>query len=165
MPPYQKVADSLSYQIMDHRLRVATARDIPAMMAVLNAAFAIETFMEGTRTDEAHLSEVMRQETFLLACDSSGGGSGICVRRVAERSRKASAESWCKQRKITAVSTAPAASILRCKPSVRTARLPHPSWVCASGNRGISSFASIESGRGVPLHRHVKTSVRGSASR
>ncbi|HVO62963.1 MAG TPA: GNAT family N-acetyltransferase [Terriglobales bacterium] len=58
---------------MDHTVHIATVSDIPAMMAVINAAFAIETFLEGTRTDEARLAEMMRKGTFLLACDPAGG--------------------------------------------------------------------------------------------
>ena len=58
---------------MEHSVRIATLSDIPAMMAVINAVFAIETFLEGTRTDEARLSEMMGKGSFLLACDASGG--------------------------------------------------------------------------------------------
>jgi hypothetical protein len=42
------------------------------MAAVINAAFAIESFFPGTRTDEARLSEMMGKGTFLLACDRAG---------------------------------------------------------------------------------------------
>lgn len=42
------------------------------MLRVINAAFAIETFLEGTRTDQSGLEEMMDKGQFLLACDSGG---------------------------------------------------------------------------------------------
>jgi GNAT superfamily N-acetyltransferase len=53
-------------------IRIATAADIPAMVSVTNAAFAIETFLEGTRTDQPRLAEMMQKGKFLLAHDPSG---------------------------------------------------------------------------------------------
>src|SRR4051812_37920466 len=47
------------------RIRVATAADMPAMIPIVNAAFAIEDFLEGTRTDEERMSEMMRKGGFL----------------------------------------------------------------------------------------------------
>ncbi len=49
------------------RIRLATAADMAAMIPVVNAAFAIETFLEGTRTDEERTAEMMRKGEFLLA--------------------------------------------------------------------------------------------------
>jgi GNAT superfamily N-acetyltransferase len=37
---------------------------------VINAAFAIEDFLEGTRTDEERMSELMKKGTFLVAADA-----------------------------------------------------------------------------------------------
>ncbi len=51
-------------------VRIATAADIAAMISVVNAAFAIEDFIDGTRTDEERLSEMMHKGTFLVAEDA-----------------------------------------------------------------------------------------------
>ena len=48
-------------------IRTATARDLPAMISVVNTAFAVETFIDGTRTDEERMTEMMRKGEFLLA--------------------------------------------------------------------------------------------------
>src|SRR5260370_27092112 len=40
---------------------------MPAMIPVVNAAFAIETFLDGTRTDEERMAEMMRKGEFLVA--------------------------------------------------------------------------------------------------
>ena len=53
-------------------IRLAAPADQPAMEAVINAAFAVETFIEGTRTDPQHLAAMMQQGKFLLAFDPSG---------------------------------------------------------------------------------------------
>jgi N-acetylglutamate synthase-like GNAT family acetyltransferase len=53
-------------------IRVATMDDRAAMMPAINAAFAIEKFLEGTRTDEARLSEMMESGEFLIAQNASG---------------------------------------------------------------------------------------------
>lgn len=53
-------------------IRVATASDIPAMVLVVNAAFAIETFLEPPRTDESGMADMMQKGEFLLAEDSAG---------------------------------------------------------------------------------------------
>lgn len=52
-------------------IRVATPAETAAIASIINRAFSIETFLEGTRTDEAQLSEMMGKGIFLLACDSS----------------------------------------------------------------------------------------------
>jgi len=54
------------------KVRRATPEDIPAMLAVINAAFAIETFLEGTRTNREGLMEMMERGEFLLAHEGSG---------------------------------------------------------------------------------------------
>jgi len=48
-------------------IRKATAGDMPATIPVVNAAFAVETFIDGTRTDEERMAEMMRKGEFLLA--------------------------------------------------------------------------------------------------
>ena len=42
------------------------------MVPLINAAFAIETFFEGTRTDDPRLADMMNQGEFLLAEDAAG---------------------------------------------------------------------------------------------
>jgi predicted N-acetyltransferase YhbS len=53
-------------------IRVATATDIPAIAAVVNSAFEIETFLDGTRTDNQNIAEMMRKGEFLITEDGSG---------------------------------------------------------------------------------------------
>ncbi|MGH9736523.1 MAG: GNAT family N-acetyltransferase [Candidatus Acidiferrales bacterium] len=53
------------------RVRVATERDIHAIVSVVNAAFVVEDFIEGTRTDVANMTELMRKGEFLVAEDDS----------------------------------------------------------------------------------------------
>jgi ribosomal protein S18 acetylase RimI-like enzyme len=52
--------------------RTATHADSPRLIAMINAAFAIETFLEGTRTDETRLSATMQKGEILIAEDSEG---------------------------------------------------------------------------------------------
>jgi predicted N-acetyltransferase YhbS len=54
------------------RIRTATPDDRPAMISVINAAFAIETFLEGTRTDDVRLTGMMETGSFLVAEDDAG---------------------------------------------------------------------------------------------
>jgi ribosomal protein S18 acetylase RimI-like enzyme len=58
-------------------IRTATAADTPAIIPLVNAAFAVETFLHGPRTDEERLSEMMRQGSLLLA--ALGGQAVACV--------------------------------------------------------------------------------------
>jgi ribosomal protein S18 acetylase RimI-like enzyme len=53
-------------------IRTATPRDIPAMVPVINAAFDLEGFLEGPRTDENKLAKLMEKGDFLVACDIRG---------------------------------------------------------------------------------------------
>jgi ribosomal protein S18 acetylase RimI-like enzyme len=48
-------------------IRAATAGDVPAIIRVVNAAFAIETFLDGTRTDEKRMAETTSKGKFLVA--------------------------------------------------------------------------------------------------
>ena len=48
-------------------VRVADARDLPVMIDMVNSAFAIETFLDGTRTDDERMSELMQKGEFLIA--------------------------------------------------------------------------------------------------
>ena len=48
-------------------IRHARSGDIPALVSVINQAFAIEKFLAGTRTDEELLAATMREGILLLA--------------------------------------------------------------------------------------------------
>jgi predicted N-acetyltransferase YhbS len=52
--------------------RLATAEDAARLIPMINAAFSIEDFLEGTRTDEARLAETMAKGSILLAEDDAG---------------------------------------------------------------------------------------------
>lgn len=54
------------------RVRTAAVADIPALVPLINAAFAVETFFEGTRTDETRLAAMMEKGAVLAAEDESG---------------------------------------------------------------------------------------------
>jgi ribosomal protein S18 acetylase RimI-like enzyme len=47
-------------------VRLATPADIPAMIPLINTAFAVETFRAGTRTDAERLRKMMARGEFLL---------------------------------------------------------------------------------------------------
>lgn len=52
--------------------RLAAAADSARIIEVVNAAFSIEDFLEGTRTDEARLAAMMEKGKILLAEDANG---------------------------------------------------------------------------------------------
>jgi sugar-phosphatase len=54
------------------RVRVASVSDCEALASLINSAFAIEKFLEGERTDQEQLKEMMRKGQFLLGCDAAG---------------------------------------------------------------------------------------------
>lgn len=54
------------------RIREATAADCPRLIPMINAAFAVETFFDGTRTDDARLTSMMRKGAILIAEDGNG---------------------------------------------------------------------------------------------
>ncbi|MGH9716868.1 MAG: GNAT family N-acetyltransferase [Candidatus Acidiferrales bacterium] len=49
------------------RVRVASEADASAIASIANAAFAIETFIEGMRTDARRVAEMMQLGHFLVA--------------------------------------------------------------------------------------------------
>jgi len=53
-------------------LRRAAAADCKAMVPLINSAFAIEKFLEGERTNELQLKQMMQKGEFLLGSDDSG---------------------------------------------------------------------------------------------
>jgi ribosomal protein S18 acetylase RimI-like enzyme len=52
--------------------RTATAADRPRLIEMINAAFAIETFLEGTRTDEERLAAMMEKGEMFVGEDDRG---------------------------------------------------------------------------------------------
>jgi len=54
------------------QIRLATPADRPRLIPLINAAFSVETFFEGTRTDDERLTAMMQKGDILLAEDSSG---------------------------------------------------------------------------------------------
>jgi ribosomal protein S18 acetylase RimI-like enzyme len=56
-----------------------------AMIAVVNAAFSIETFLEGTRTDAERMSEMMEDGEFLLAEEAGSVIAIVYTRTKADR--------------------------------------------------------------------------------
>jgi predicted N-acetyltransferase YhbS len=53
-------------------IRLATPDDIPRLVPMINSAYTVETFLEGTRTDSVRLANKMRDGEMLLAEDNSG---------------------------------------------------------------------------------------------
>ncbi|MFZ0199925.1 MAG: GNAT family N-acetyltransferase [Candidatus Sulfotelmatobacter sp.] len=58
-------------------IRTARADDVPALVSLINRAFAVEKFIDGTRTDEERFSETMHKGTLLVA--ERGGEAIACV--------------------------------------------------------------------------------------
>ena len=54
------------------RTRIATSADVPAMIPMVNAAFAVETFLEGSRTDREGMTAMMQKGEFLVAEAEAG---------------------------------------------------------------------------------------------
>ncbi len=73
---------------MSYSIRVAKPEDIPAMVAVVNAAFGVERhIVEGDRTSPLDLMEHMDEGQFLLAVDEVGRVAGsVYVEARGERS-------------------------------------------------------------------------------
>jgi ribosomal protein S18 acetylase RimI-like enzyme len=67
------------------RIRLATSADRPRLIPLINAAFAIETFLEGTRTDEERLAAMMREGDLLAAEDGAGQLLGCVYTEVRGR--------------------------------------------------------------------------------
>jgi predicted N-acetyltransferase YhbS len=52
--------------------RLATAEDAARLISMINSAFSIEEFLEGTRTDETRLAAMMGKGSILIAEDGGG---------------------------------------------------------------------------------------------
>jgi len=57
----------MSHRIDQVTIRAANPADLPELIPLINHAFAIETFLDGTRTDEERLSATMRAGDVLVA--------------------------------------------------------------------------------------------------
>lgn len=53
-------------------IRVATSADADRLIPLINAAFAVETFLKGPRTDPDRLAAVMQKGAILVAEDGDG---------------------------------------------------------------------------------------------
>lgn len=53
-------------------VRTASPADIPAIVQLVNAAYAIETFFGGTRTDAEEVADLMQKGVFLVAQSAAG---------------------------------------------------------------------------------------------
>lgn len=65
-------SDRIEASPIDIRFREARAEDSPQLIELINAAFSIETFLEGTRTNEERLAQTLASGTILLAEDAAG---------------------------------------------------------------------------------------------
>jgi ribosomal protein S18 acetylase RimI-like enzyme len=53
-------------------MRIAADADQPRLIALVNSAFAVETFLEGTRTDPERMAATMQQGAVLVSEDGAG---------------------------------------------------------------------------------------------
>ena len=67
-----KQAGSTSKPHLPPGIRPATAADRMRLIPLINSAFSIETFLEGTRTDEDRLAAMMRKGEILVAENGAG---------------------------------------------------------------------------------------------
>lgn len=67
------------------RFRLAEAADFPRLIELVNAAYSIETFLEGTRTDQERLTDLMQKGVILVAEDSTGQLLGCVYTEVRGR--------------------------------------------------------------------------------
>jgi ribosomal protein S18 acetylase RimI-like enzyme len=54
------------------RVRIADPSDLDRLIPMINAAFAVETFFDGARTDDVRLSATMKKGAILVAEDRDG---------------------------------------------------------------------------------------------
>jgi GNAT superfamily N-acetyltransferase len=65
-------AVSKSQPYLPHGVRLASAADRADLVSLINSAFSVETFLEGTRTDEERLASMMRKGEILVAENAYG---------------------------------------------------------------------------------------------
>ena len=56
---------------MSNSIRIATGDDLPRIVPVVNAAFAVETFFEVPRTDGREVAQLMQTGRFLILDDDT----------------------------------------------------------------------------------------------
>jgi len=61
-----------SISATDLRVRPALEADRPMLIPLINAAFSVETFLDGPRTDEERLAGAMQKGTILVVEDGGG---------------------------------------------------------------------------------------------
>ncbi len=54
------------------RIRPAISSDLPRLIPMINAAFSVETFLQGPRTDEQRLAEAMEKGIVFVAENADG---------------------------------------------------------------------------------------------
>ena len=64
------------------RFRLATESDRPGLIRLVNSAFAIEEFLDGTRTDDERLAATMQKGDILVAEDAGGQLLGSVLTEV-----------------------------------------------------------------------------------
>src|SRR3954464_1363538 len=67
------------------KVRQGTKADTPAMISIINAAFAVEKFLDGTRTDEERMEDYWRGGTFLGGEDGGKVVAAVYVELRGER--------------------------------------------------------------------------------
>lgn len=65
-------------------IRVADVAEMPRLIPMINSAFSVEKFLEGTRTDETRLTGLLRTGEVLMAEDSAGQLIGCIYTEVRE---------------------------------------------------------------------------------
>jgi len=61
-----------SHTASNLRYRLAVAAETVRLIPLINSAFSVETFFDGTRTDAARLAATMRKGSILMAEDGEG---------------------------------------------------------------------------------------------
>jgi len=61
------------------QVRMATAADMAAMISLVNTAFEVESFLEGTRTDAQRMSEMMQKGQFLVGAQDGNMVASVYV--------------------------------------------------------------------------------------
>lgn len=65
--------------VEDLIIREATGGDVPALVELVNEAYAIEDFLEGTRTDAARIQSELAKGKILVAMERVGSPIVSCV--------------------------------------------------------------------------------------
>ncbi len=66
-------------------VRSADERDIPTIIAITNAAFSVEEFLDGTRTDEERIQDYVKAGEFLVAEENSRVIASVYIELRGER--------------------------------------------------------------------------------